>query len=343
MSFPRLKAISATALRSSLASGRPPLILDARRAEALRRKPVGLPSAVPVLLDDAELRIPEISRTHPIVVYCLCSGQASSTRVALRLSDAGYEDVSVLDGGLPAWEAAGFPMQPIAQQQEAADDVRIAVRPLPAAAADPHQLIAERSFLAGQSLPARRDLAVLFVDMVDSTSLVFSRSPEEVLALVQAFMKEVVQVAVTHCGDVHDFEGDGAMLYFAGVGEALPAAFNIRAALARRRRELPDLPRLRMALDAGPLVVGYVGTQERRALSFIGPVINTAARILKLAPADGIVATQRVVDSARFSDPDLAVRFEALPERQSLKGIAEPVSVFVEKGDDHCHECHGGR
>ena len=67
----------------------------------------------------------------------------------------------------------------------------------------------------------------------------------------------------------------------------------------------------------------------RRTLSFIGHCVNTAARILKLAPPGGIVATHRVVDDAARSDPDLAARFAEQPERQWLKGLSEPVRVFV--------------
>jgi len=336
-----IRRTSSQALWEAIGGPHPPLLLDARRSEALRRRPLGIPTAVPVLLDEPDLRIPEVARSHAIVVYCLCSGQASSTRVALRLADAGYDHVSVLDGGLPAWERAGLPLTPI--------DARTAtLRPQQVVephadsgplAVNPQQLIAERAFLAGQTLPLRRDMAVLFVDMVDSTQLVFSRSPDDVLRLVQAFMEEVVQVAVTHCGDVHDFEGDGAMLYFAGVGEALPAAFDLLTALNARRQRLPDLPHARIALDAGSLVVGYVGTAARRSLSFIGPSINTAARILKLASPDGIVATERVVVEGRRTDPDLAARLTALPERRSLKGIAEPVTVFAAGTAAVCHEC----
>ncbi|MGH8033635.1 MAG: rhodanese-like domain-containing protein, partial [Lysobacterales bacterium] len=246
----------------------PLLLLDVRRSEAFRRQPEGIANAVPVVLDEPAALIPDLPRESPVVAYCLCSGQASSTRVALWLQAAGYTNVSVLDGGLPGWKAQNLPLSPVR-----IDDRRRITRwiPAPRPAAERGRLIAETSFLAGEQLPLRRDMTVLFVDMVDSTRLLFTHTPEDVLRLVQGFMEIVVNIAVQHCGDVHDFEGDGAMLYFAGPGEAVPAAFNLRAALDARRHCEPDLPQARMALDAGPLVVGYVGAQERRSLSFIGP------------------------------------------------------------------------
>lgn len=329
-----LKVVSVHELTAALHGPVPPLLLDARRSESLKRKPRGIPSAFAVLLDEPTLRIPRRSADRPIVVYCLCSGQASSTRVALTLLDAGYDNVGVLEGGLPRWESMGLPLAPLSVAPR--DSVAVDPRREPG---DAQHLIAERTFLAGVDQPVRRDMAVLFVDMVDSTELVFSRSPEDVLRLVQSFMEEVVGVAVTHCGDVHDFEGDGAMLYFAGVGEALPAAFDLQRTLGERRRLVPDLPQARIALDAGPLVVGYVGTRARRGLSFVGPSVNTAARILKLAPPGGIVATYQVVTAAMGTDPDLVSRLMPLPEQQQLKGIAEPVTVFVSAPEAPCPDC----
>jgi len=318
------------------------VLLDVRRSGALIRNPRGIAGAVPILLDESDPKVPDVPRDTEMLAYCLCSGQASSTRVAHWLLRAGYQNVAVLEGGLPAWEAVGLPLTEVS-----IGDRRQIGRWLSSAAlVEPEHhtgtgpLMAESAFLAGHRLPLRREMAVLFVDMVNSTELLFTRTPEHVLSLVQSFMAVVVDVAVQHCGDVHDFEGDGAMLYFAGAGEAVPAAFSLREALAVRRSEVPGLPEARFALDSGPLVAGYVGGRERRGLSFIGPSVNTAARILKLAPPGGIVATEAVVEHARRSDPDLAACFERLPERQALKGFKEPVAVYVAPaGAQGCGHC----
>lgn len=304
-----------------------PLLLDARRSDALRDHPLGLPLAVPLLLDETPLRLPDLPRDTPVVAYCACSGQASSTRVALLMLARGYRDVGVLEGGLPAWEAAGLPVAALSPADRSrvprwmhAGGLRVEVAESP---------IAEFAFLAGEALPMRRELAVLFVDIVDSTSLFLRHPPERVLKLVQAVMETVVKEALVHCGDVHDFEGDGAMLYFAGPGEALPAAFAIRERLAGRRAREPDLPLLRYALDAGPLVVGRVGTGQRRGLSFIGPADHAAARILRLAPPEAIAATRRFMAAASQTAPDLAKLFRPLPDEVILKGFNLPVQVLL--------------
>lgn len=318
-------------LRDRVRRQEPFLLLDVRRPASLQKHPSGIQGAVPVVLDQTEVSLPDVDRHGEVIVYCLCSGQASSTRVAQWLVAAGYERVTVLEGGLPAWQAAGLPLSPIVF--ESRDLLRWtplkSLLPKSARSATGQRLIAENAFLAGARLPLRREMAVLFVDMVDSTRLVAEQPPEAVLALVQRFMQIVVEVAVRHCGDVHDFEGDGAMLYFAGVGEALPAAFELRQELAAARLIETKLPLSRIAVDAGPLVIGYVGTQDRSALSFIGASINRAARALKLAPPEGIIVTTPVLETARLTDPDLAAQFQELPEQQTLKGFDEPIRVHL--------------
>ena len=62
--------------------------------------------------------------------------------------------------------------------------------------------------------------------------------PETVLGVVQRFMHLVTDVALAYCGDVKDFEGDGALLYFESTSEAVQAALAIRNALTTEA--LPD-------------------------------------------------------------------------------------------------------
>src|SRR5262245_21374166 len=75
--------------------------------------------------------------------------------------------------------------------------------------------------------PTTQEIAVLFVDLADSTRLVFRQPAAQALALVQRFMSIVTEVALAHCGDVKDYEGDGALLYFGSVAQATRAALAI--------------------------------------------------------------------------------------------------------------------
>lgn len=312
-----------------------PLVIDVRRRAAFAERPLGIPGAVALVLDDEPLRVPDAPRERPVVAYCCCRGATSSSRVARWLVREGYRDVAVLEGGLDAWEEAGYPLASI-RIEEGLRAVSWKTYPL-APEVPSREEAASRlddpflSLLVGQGLqdlPQRREMTVLFVDMVESTRLLTTHSTEEVLHLVQAFMAVVVEIGSLHCGDVHDFEGDGALLYFAGVGEALPAAFELRDRLTARRREMPTLPLPRISLDTGPLVIGVVGGRFRRGIALVGPSVPRASRILKFAPPGGIIATEAVLGPARRTSPDLVSRFDPLESPPILKGLEEETPLL---------------
>lgn len=54
--------------------------------------------------------LPELPRDKTIITYCTCPDDAASARLTRVLRSEGY-DAWLLDGGLPAWRAAGYPME----------------------------------------------------------------------------------------------------------------------------------------------------------------------------------------------------------------------------------------
>jgi class 3 adenylate cyclase len=172
-------------------------------------------------------------------------------------------------------------------------------------------------------LPIQRELTVLFVDLVDSTSTLLRSSPDEALAVVQRFMGVITEVALSFCGDVKDYEGDGALLYFESVTEATQAAMEMRRRLKGDSPESDFQLRTRFSLDVGEIVIGEIGTPLRRSMALIGPSINRAARLLKEISPDGIIATQAIVEHLRTDAPAIAERFELLDQTLELKGFEQ--------------------
>jgi class 3 adenylate cyclase len=231
----------------------------------------------------------------------------------------------VLAGGLGAWAASGMPV--VAVEDGATPDARRAEGGesfLNSGSAHANAFVPSlvEHYVGRSDLPLRRELTVLFVDIADSTPLIASRAPEAALAWVQRFMEVVTEAALAFCGDVKDYEGDGAMLYFESVTEAAQAAFAIRGRLAAQSQGDLRL-RARLSLDVGDLVIGIIGSPMRRSVALIGPSINRAARLLKQIPPDGIIATRAVVDRLRDETPRLAERFSALDEPLELKGFGK--------------------
>jgi adenylate cyclase len=148
-----------------------------------------------------------------------------------------------------------------------------------------------------------REIGVLFVDLIGSTSLAVELPPTEVVALLNRFFAVVVQVVDESGGWVNKFEGDAALAVFGAptahddpAGQALAAGRRLAARLAR---ELPDAA-AGIGVSAGEAVAGYVGALRRFEFTVIGDPVNEAARLTELAKdvAGGLLASGRAVQLA---------------------------------------------
>lgn len=164
--------------------------------------------------------------------------------------------------------------------------------------------------------PVRLRVATLFVDIAGSTSLLVHHPPEVVLGVVQRFMALVTEAASAHAGTVKDFEGDGALLYFASTENAVTAALAVRRSLANGRCDIacgegPGIA-ARMSVTVGDVVMGTVGSSMRRGIALVGPSVNIGARLLKHAPLGGVIASGDVFEELRRDAPRLADEFHPL-------------------------------
>jgi rhodanese-related sulfurtransferase len=100
------KRIDARSLKTQLHDGGEIAVLDAREEEPFSRRHLLLASCVP--LSRLELLVDDlVPRRAARVVWC-DDGEGLAERATRRMSAFGYRDVAVLDGGIAAWEAAGF-------------------------------------------------------------------------------------------------------------------------------------------------------------------------------------------------------------------------------------------
>jgi len=177
--------------------------------------------------------------------------------------------------------------------------------------------------LAQSGLPIRRELAVLFVDLADSARAIVRQPPETALITIQRFMQLVTEIALTHCGDVKDYEGDGALLYFRSVEQAASAALAIRAALAAAGEEEGFFLQARLSINVGDVIIGEIGSPLRKSVALIGPMVHVAARLLKHIPPGGIIAPQAIVERLRREAPETASQFSLLGPCLVLRGFEE--------------------
>jgi rhodanese-related sulfurtransferase len=102
--------VGPAALRDWQRAGRAPTIVDVRGADEYAAG--HLPGARHVPAGELAQRLGELPRERPVVTYCTMRhrGDSRSERAAALLRARGY-DARALDGGLPAWEAAGQPVE----------------------------------------------------------------------------------------------------------------------------------------------------------------------------------------------------------------------------------------
>ena len=173
----------------------------------------------------------------------------------------------------------------------------------------------------------RRQLTVMFCDLVGSTALSEKLDPEELRSLLHNYRTVCGEVISRYEGFVARYVGDGILTYFGwpkaheeDAERALRAALQIVHRIKGMASTEPLSVRIGVA--TGPVVVGeHAGVGEQSKLA-IGSTPNLAARLQGLAAADQIIiaaSTRRLVGNA-FELADLG--------EHELKGIAEPVHAW---------------
>src|SRR5262245_19759249 len=141
----------------------------------------------------------------------------------------------------------------------------------------------------------RRQLTVLFCDLVGSTELSARLDPEDWREIVRRYQAAAAGVVEKHGGHVAQYLGDGLLVYF-----GYPQAHDddgeraVRAALGivdtTRAIAADGTPlAVRVGIHTGPVVVGTMGGGGRRETLALGDTPNVAARVQGAAEPDTVV------------------------------------------------------
>jgi class 3 adenylate cyclase/tetratricopeptide (TPR) repeat protein len=184
----------------------------------------------------------------------------------------------------------------------------------------------------------RRQITVMFVDLVGSTPLSERLDPEDMRELLQDFHALCAAAVEAQSGHVARYMGDGILVYFGypqahedDAARAIHAGLGILESL-RSANERPGAQDVRLSVRigiyTGLVVVGEVGAGPARDQDAItGETPNIANRVQTEAAADTIVigdATQRLVDG-QFDLEDLGPR--------RLKGVSNPIRLYRVLGE----------
>ncbi len=165
----------------------------------------------------------------------------------------------------------------------------------------------------------RRLAAILAVDVVGYTRLM-GEDEAGTLAALKAHRQELIEPKIAeHRGRLIKLMGDGALVEFSSVIDALACAAEIQNRMAERNRQEADGPRItfRIGINLGDVIV--------EGDDLYGDGVNVAARLEGLAEPGGICISAKVYDEVKNK---LALGYEDLGE-QELKNIAEPIRVYL--------------
>jgi class 3 adenylate cyclase/predicted ATPase len=184
----------------------------------------------------------------------------------------------------------------------------------------------------------RRQLTVMFCDLVGSTALSERLDPEDMREIVRAYQEVCSQAILRFEGHVAQYLGDGLLVYFGypvahedDAQRAIRAALGIVRAMealnARLYSEREIRLAVRLGIHTGLVVVGQMGGGGRHERLALGETPNIAARLKALAEPDTAIiseATYRLLHGI-FACRDLGF--------QPLKGVSTPMRAYCVLGE----------
>jgi class 3 adenylate cyclase/predicted ATPase len=180
-----------------------------------------------------------------------------------------------------------------------------------------------------QDTAERRQVTVMFSDLVGSTALSARMDPEDLRDVISAYQKCVSETVQRFGGFVAKYMGDGVLVYFGypqaheyDAERAVRAGLALVAAVSALKTPAPLLTRVGIA--TGLVVVGdLIGSGASQEQAIVGETPNLAARLQGVAEPNRVViaeSTRRLVGNL-FELENLGA--------QDLKGISGPVSAWV--------------
>jgi len=181
----------------------------------------------------------------------------------------------------------------------------------------------------------RRNLTILFADLSGFTRLSSKLDPEDVREVVSTCFEFFNKPIVYEGGSIHKYEGDSVIALF-----GFPVAHEddperaIRASLAMINL-IPEVNRalstklkketdvgLHVGINMGTVVVGKIGSKEKREYTIMGDVVNITSRLKDIAEEGEIIVSETIFRASRY-----LFDYKICPS-VPVKGIDEEIKIF---------------
>lgn len=176
-----------------------------------------------------------------------------------------------------------------------------------------------------------RELCFLFTDIRGFTSLCESKTPKEVVDILNHYLDIETEIILNNGGDIDKFVGDEMMAFFSGPKKeynACKAAMEIRAAMREQQQQAltdgSDYISMGIGINTGKVVFGSVGSKSRMDFTSIGDTVNLAARLEGANKAYGSKAIITEAVYEKLKDTFVCRELDFI----TVKGKTEPVRIY---------------
>ena len=191
----------------------------------------------------------------------------------------------------------------------------------------------ERLMLGGE----RRKITILTSDLRGFTATSERLSPEEVISILNRYLRYMADVISKYQGTIDEFMGDGILVLFGAptlreddAARAVACACAMQLAMRQVNEKMKELgfPQLEMGIgiNTGIVVVGNIGSEKRTKYGIVGSQVNLTYRI-----ESNTTGGQILISEQTFKDAGSIVKISG--QRQiKAKGVKQPITVYEVSG-----------
>jgi len=179
----------------------------------------------------------------------------------------------------------------------------------------------------------RSEVVIMMSDIRGFTPLSESLSPEKTIYLLNRYFEYMIRIINKHKGIIVDFFGDAILVFFQPLNESVAdtvkkgigCAFEMQKEMTRFNNEInaEGFPEMTMGIgvNAGPVVVGHIGSDTRAKYGIVGSAVNVTQRIQQHARSHEVVVSESVYTQIKAD----VVLIDSIQVR--LKGVQKPMML----------------